>query len=228
MQKRLEDQASSRIKIAAPSVEPFHLPRPAHPRTRPVAIDAAVCFLATALGSLSPQALDILDLAPAKAVLGHVDPESGKFTDRILIGGLQPLSWNEPTETKPAFIKVTAPVSVAEAPVAAAPRAIPVPPAKPVRELAQRKPEKAPESKLVTAAPAPVAAPLVVAAPVEPKPAPETVTETKPTPAPEPGVLSALSPSGFGARLAPVGEKMVNGAKAVSGAVTSGLAWIGY
>jgi hypothetical protein len=234
MQKRLEDQASGRIKIAPPSVEPFHLPRPAHPRSRPVAIDAAVCFLATALGSLSPQALDILDLAPSKAVLGHVDPESGKFTDRILIGGLQSLSWNEAVAAKPAFTKVSAPAGAAEsaasappAPVVSPPRAAPVPPAKPVRELAQRRPEKAPEPKVATAAPPP--APVPAAAPVaEPKAVLDAVAEAKPATASEHGVLSALAPTALTSRLAPVGEKMINGARAIGGAVTSGLAWIGY
>jgi hypothetical protein len=227
-----EDKSRRRSPVEAPCVEPFHLPRAGHARPRPVAIDAMACFLATALGSLAPQALSLFDLAPATAVVGAVVPADGKFTDRVLIGGLQTLNWDAPATATPAFVKAPAPTVAATEPAPA--RAIPTPPARPARDLAQRRPDKAPEPRLAEAsAPAPVPA----ATPASPsaatpadatRPGAEPVAEAKPAAPAEHGPLAVLAPAGLTSRLAPIGEKMVNGAKAVGGAVASGLAWIGY
>jgi hypothetical protein len=223
-----EDKSRRRSPVEAPCVEPFQLPRPAHARPRPVAIDAAACFLATALGSLAPQALSLFDLAPATAVVGSVVPADGKFTDRVLIGGLQTLNWDAPATATPAFVKAPAPTVAATEPAPA--RTVPTPPARPARDLAQRRPDKAPEPRLAEAsAPAPVPVPFPAATPADaPRPSAEPVTEAKPAAPAEHGPLAVLAPAGLTSRLAPIGEKMVNGAKAVGGAVASGLAWIGY
>lgn len=222
MQKKLDECADSiradkprRIVIEAPRVVPFSLPAPAHPRPRSIYVEAAVCFFATALGSLSPQALSLFDLAPHKAVLGRVDPQSGKFLDRVLVGGLQPISFDD-ADAAPAPAFTAMQPLASEAPAYAA-RQKPVA-ARPAKEAVMKRAEK-PAAAPHPAEAAPVPAPhaeMDAAAP-----------EARPEPA-EQGVLAALTPASLSAKLAPVGQKVVSGAKSLGGAVASGLGWLGY
>ncbi len=206
------------IMIEAPTVVPFSIHSPVrHVRSRPILIDAAACFIATAMGSLSPQALSLMDLAPPKSVVANVDPESGKFIDRILVGGLQPLSWEESeVASAPAFTTVP-PLPAGEARAYAAPqKAAPLK----AKDAVVKKPEKLVASRTPDAAQIPAAA--------APHPDMDALaTETKPEPS-EQGVLAALTPASLSAKLVPVGQKVWGGAKSVGGAVSSGLSWLGY
>ncbi|MGJ0509452.1 MAG: hypothetical protein ACR652_20490 [Methylocystis sp.] len=224
--------------IDARTVWPFGMPAPRRVKTRPILIDAAACFIATSLGSLSPQALSLLDLTPTRTISDRVDAGSGKFTDRVLIGGLQPLSWDDPaTSRAPALMRAPAPDFADETPAAPAARAVVVKtagepavtatPARSVREAVVKRPDKSPETKTpeikaAEAVPAPPPAPEVRPA-AEPAPAPEAKAQ-----AGESGLLSAFSPASLSTRLAPVGQKVANGAKSLGGVVAGGLSWIGY
>jgi hypothetical protein len=172
-------------------------------------VDAAACFLATALGSLSPQALGLFDFAPTALTVGRPDAQEGKFTDRVLVGGLAPLSWEEsrPVPPVPAFLHASwpGPEVAGEPPRQIAAAARPV-----AREPAPRRIEKPSE---------PVPQPAVA----EPSRAPETRPES------EPGMLAALTPSGLSAKLATAGQKAWGGARSLGGAaISGGLSWLGY
>lgn len=176
--------------------------------------------MATALGALAPQALNLLDLAPNKTVVANVDPESGKFIDRILVGGLQSLSWDDRNmPPPPAFLSApTLPAAVAET-IEDAPRKTVAVAAKPVKEAQLvKKAEKAPEKAAEAPTPTP---PVRVAAAV---PAPDS----KPEPADE-GLFAALTPANVSSKLAPVGQRVWSGARSFGGSVVAGgLSWLGY
>jgi hypothetical protein len=207
-----------RISVLAPSATPFAAQHGVQVRSRSILTDAAACFVATALGSLSPQALSLFDVAPTKPVAVNVDPESGKFTDRVLIGGLRPLSWEEGAKVAPAPAFTTAPALPDDAEEAAElhPKAG-VTAAKPVRDAAPKKPERTPEVKAPEAPTAP--APVAMAA-SEPA-APEAKSEGQGSQS----ALASLTPSAVSAKVA---EKVWSGAKSVGGAVSGGLSWLGY
>lgn len=225
MQKKLDDSAvtaNPRQIGSGPFVGPFHGHGVTPARSRSILIDAAACFIATALGSLSPQALSLLELAPAQQLAASVDPEGGKFTERVLIGGLQSLSWEDSKASlTPAFTTVPTLPGAEEAPAFVSRKTVAAP-ARPVKEPVVKKPEKAPEAKLAEALPVSLPAPA-------PRPASETVVTAEPKPeAAEQGVLSALTPSNLSSKVAPVGQKVWSGAKSLGGVVASGLSWIGY
>ncbi len=182
-------------------------------KSHSILMNAAACFVATALGSLVPQAPDLFDFAANKPVAANVDPESGKFTDRVLVGGLQPIAWEEDAAVAPAPAFTTMPIlpGSAEAPAPASPRPrAEVAPAKPSKEPAPKRTERAPEprSAEATRSPSPAAS--------------ETVPESK---LEEPGVLASLTPSVVSAKLA---QKVWSGARSVGSAVSGGLNWLGY
>lgn len=176
--------------------------------------------MATALGSLAPQALNLLDLAPNKPVMANIDPESGKFIDRILVGGLQSLSWDDKNmPPPPAFLSApTLPAAVAETIEDAPRKTVAAAAAKPVKEAPLvKKAEKVPE-RAVEPTPTP---PVRVAANI---PAPDS----KPEPADE-GLLAALTPANVSSKLAPVGQRVWSGARSLGGSVVAGgLSWLGY
>lgn len=176
--------------------------------------------MATALGSLAPQAINLLDLAPNKPVVANVDPESGKFIDRILVGGLQSLSWDDRNmPPPPAFLSApTLPAAVAET-IEDAPRKTVAVAAKPVKEAQLvKKAEKAPEKAAEAPTPTP---PVRVAAAI---PAPDS----KPEPVDE-GLFAALTPANVSTKLAPVGQRVWSGARSFGGSVVAGgLSWLGY
>ncbi len=217
MGKKLEDGATARrVVVQVPSVASFSAHRPGR-GSRSLLTDAAVCFIATALGSLSPQALNLLDLAPEKPLAFNVDPQSGKFTDRILVGGLRPLSWEERgAPPAPAFLAAPTPQNAVDPGEEAAGQGVAAA-LKPHKETASsRKIEKGFE-KVAEAAPAPSIRP--VAEPV--------LTQAR-SEAAEEGVSSALTPTNLSTKLAPVGQKLWGGAKRLGDAVTGGLSWFGY
>lgn len=207
-----------RISALAPSVAPFAAHHGPQVRSRSILIDAAACFVATALGSLSPQALSLFDIAPTKPIAANADPESGKFTDRVLIGGLRPISWEDGAKVAPAPAFTTAPALPNETEEASElhPKAG-VGLAKPVRDAAPRKPDRAPEAKAPEAAPTPAPAAMAASEPAAP--------ETKPEGQGSQSVLASLTPSAVSAKVA---EKVWSGAKSVGGAVSGGLSWLGY
>lgn len=220
MRKNFDGAAKRQAAEDVPLIARFSLPRPAETRSRSIFIDAAVCFMATALGALAPQALNLLDLAPNKTVVANVDPESGKFIDRILVGGLQSLSWDDRNmPPPPAFLSApTLSAAVAET-IEDAPRKNVAVAAKPVKEAQLvKKAEKAPEKAVEAPTPTP---PVRVAAAV---PAPDS----KPEPVDE-GLFAALTPANVSSKLAPVGQRVWSGARSFSGSVVAGgLSWLGY
>lgn len=183
--------------------------------------------MATALGSLAPQALNLLDLAPDKPAVANVDPESGKFIDRILVGGLQSLSWDDKNmPPPPAFLSApTLPAAVAET-IEDAPRKTLAAASKPVKEAQLvKKAEKAPEKAVEATPPTPPTPPVRVAAAI---PAPDSKPEPKPEPVDE-GLFVALTPSSVSSKLAPVGQRVWSGARSLGGSVVAGgLSWLGY
>jgi hypothetical protein len=180
-------------------------------RSRSILLDAAICFIATALGSLSPQALGLLDLTPARPIAVNLEPDSGKFTDRVLVGGLRPISW-EKAEIAPAPAFLAAPQpTIEDGGAPALDRIGATTPAKPAKEVGARRAERAAET--VAPPPAPV---------VNESVAPETKA------AAEQGAFAALTPANVSSKLAPFGQKIWSGAKSLGGAVTSGLSWFGY
>lgn len=208
------DQAKlSRVNPAnAPFVAPFSAHHMHQTKSRSILIDAAACFFATALGSLSPLALGLFDIGSTKPVVMQVDPQSGKFTDRILIGGLQPITWEEDAKVAPAPAFTTAPALPAGVETAAPPAKIALASGKTAREPVSRRNERAPEAKSAETAMAPTA-------PSEPASDPKSErTEER-------SVLAALTPSALSAK---VSEKAWAGVRSVSGVVTGGLSWLGY
>lgn len=219
MRKNFDAASERQAAEDVPLVARFSLPRPAAARSRSIFLDAAVCFLATALGSLAPQALNWLDLAPNKPVVANVDPESGKFIDRILVGGLQSLSWDDKNmPAPPAFLSApTLPAAVAETIEDAPRKTVAAAAAKPVKEAqVVKKAEKTPEKAVEAPMP-----PVRVAAAI---PAPDS----KPEPVDE-GLFAALTPSSVSSKLAPVGQRVWSGARSLGGSVVAGgLSWLGY
>lgn len=208
-----------RISVLAPSVTSFSAQHGARVGSRSILTNAAACFIAAALGSLSPQALSLFDFTSTRPVTSNIDTESGKFTDRVLIGGLRPLSWEDGARVAPAPAFTTAPALPEDAEEAAEfhPKTG-VALAMPVRDAAPRKPERAPDVKTpdVAAAPAPAAT-----AASEPAPPPETKAEGRGFQS----VFASLTPSSASAKVA---EKVWSGAKSVSSALSGGLNWLGY
>lgn len=218
MGKKLEDGATTRrVVVQVPSVAPISAHHPGQGGSRSLFTDATVCFIATALGSLSPQALNLLDLAPEKPLAFNIDPQSGKFIDRILVGGLRPLSWEEESAPPtPAFLSST-PQSAVHLTGEEAPRQVAAASVKLARETAtSRKIEKGSE-KVGDATPAPPIRP--VAEPV--------LTQVR-SEATEEGMAPALTPSSLSTKLAPVGQKLWSGAKRLGDALTGGVSWLGY
>ncbi|BDV34586.1 hypothetical protein [Methylocystis iwaonis] len=220
MRKNFDSAAERRAAEDAPSIVRVSLRRPAETRSRAIFLDAAVCFMAAVVGSLAPQALNLLDLAPDKPVVANVDPESGKFIDRILVGGLQPLSWDDrKTPPPPAFLSAPAlPAAVAET-IEDAPRKVVAAVSKPVKEAQSvKKAERAPEKAAEAAPTTPVRVAAVDAS--APNAKPEPVEE---------GLFAALTPSSVSTKLAPVGQRMWSGARSLGGSVVAGgLSWLGY
>lgn len=200
---------ANRIDRQSPHVAPFSAHRRLQARSRSMLVDAAACFVATALGSLSPQALSLFDFPVNRPVVVNIDPASGKFTDRVLIGGLRPIAWEEDAKVAPAPVFTFAPkLQEAEAAPGAYVKA--AAPARPARETAPKK-EKTFETKAAEAPTQPVAAS-----------APAVVAEQK---AEDQGVLATLTPSSVSVKLV---QKAWDGVKSAGGAVTSGLSWLGY
>jgi hypothetical protein len=244
MAKKLSESAANagtqRIFIAAPSVAPFAARHPIPAKSRPILLDAMACFLATAMGSLAPQAVTLFDPAPRKPLVGAVDSASGKFVDRVLIGGLRPLSFEDSKVSPPPAFTIAAPrpdsvLAREEAKLVVRNVAAPAP-ARAAKELSPRKPEKTAELKpaetmpLAATASAPLAAPLAtpLAAPTAapfPAGAAETNRQREPE---EQGALAALTPANLSSKLGPLGQKVIGGAKAIGGAVASGFGWLGY
>jgi hypothetical protein len=174
------------------------------------------CFVATALGSLTPQALTFLEPAPIRHGVGFVDQAGGKFADRVLIGGLQPISWEPAKAPPPAFTTFATPPSAAEArdeekpairKIATAAQTLARPPVK--------KSEKTGETTPVDAAP-PAASETAAA-----------VESNHPSEPADQGILAALTPSSLSSKLAPLGQKVWGGAKSVGSALNAGLGWFG-
>ncbi len=200
---------------AGPSVAPFWAHGGAETKRRSVASEAAACFFATALGSLSPQALSLLDLTPTRQPTVSASAETSKFTDRVLIGGLRSISWEDAPVTAPAFTTVQAvpgPAVRDEAP--ARPSSAPV-------RAAARKAEKSAETKIVDQVAA-TRAPESEATP------PAATREPRPEATEQGGALSALTPSTVSSKLAPIGQMVAGGARTVGSAVAGGLSWLGY
>jgi hypothetical protein len=207
-----------RVSFDPPSAAPFAAHSGVHVRSRSILIDAAACFVATALGSLSPQALSFFDFDSARPLASNVDPESGKFTDRVLIGGLRPISWEDSAKAPPppAFTAVAL-RGGAETPADLPPKAG-LAAAKPTKEATPKKLERAPEPKIADAAPAPLETAARPPAAAEPKSEGQSVSVSQ-------GLLAALTPLSVSAKVA---EKVWTGAKSVGGAVSGGLSWLGY
>lgn len=208
-----EKSRTRRAPFASPAVAPLAAHRGVQVRSRSILMDAAACFVATALGSLSPQALSLVDLDLGKPVGANVDPESGKFTDRVLIGGLRPLSWEEPTKIAPTPVFVSGAFQEGVGSTREVHPEVVLAAAKPAKP-APKKPERAPEPKAAEAAPAPVSASAT---------APEAKSDGSVSASQ--GVLAGLTPSAVSEKLA---EKVWTGAKSVSGMVSGGLSWLGY
>lgn len=175
--------------------------------------------MATALGSLAPQALNLFDLAPEKPITAHIDPQTGKFIDRILVGGLQPLSWEDKNlPPSPAFLSAPALPSIVEEPIEDTPPKTLAAAPRPVKEAAIfKKAEKAPP-KSVDGAPTP---PARVAVELS---APDSRLEPV-----EQGLFAALTPANVSSKLAPVGQRVWSGARSLGGSVVAGgLSWLGY
>lgn len=207
------DATPRRVIVQAPSAAACSAHQPGPGGLRSLVADAVLCFFATALGSLAPQALNLLDFAPQKPLAFHIDPQSGKFTDRILVGGLRPLSWDdESARPAPAFLVAPAPPSVVDLRREEAPRqAAAIKPAK--EATTGRRVEKAIEK----AAPATPAPPIRHG--VEP-----VVSEARSEAADE----GMLTPSSVSSKLAPVGQKLWSGAKSLGDAMIGSLSWLGY
>lgn len=222
MRKNFDDGVAPRqLAGDAPWIAPISVHRPAQARSRSILLDAAVCFMATGLGSLAPQALGLFDLAPEKPITAHIDPQSGKFIDRILVGGLQPLSWEDKNmPPSPAFLSAPVPPVAVGEPIEDAPRKIVAAVSKPVKEAAIiKKAEKAPQ-KAVEAAPTPPPARVAAVEVAAPDSKPEPV---------EQGLFAALTPSNVSSKLAPVGQRVWSGARSLGGSVVAGgLSWLGY
>jgi hypothetical protein len=218
MPKNSESAAagSNRVFIKGPLATPFAARHSAPTTSRAVLTDAAACFLATALGSLTPQALTFLEPAPVRHVVASDDVEGGKFVDRILIGGLQPISFELSKAPPPVFTTIALPPSAADAQEDARPAVQKVAIATPAlaRPLAKRS-EKIAETKPASAAP-PAATETLASADSRQQEAPA-----------EAGVLAALTPSSLSSKLAPLGRKVWGGAKSVGNALNAGLGWFG-
>jgi hypothetical protein len=212
------DATLRRVIVQAPSAAACSAHQPGPGGLRSLVADAALCFFATALGSLAPQALNLLDFAPQKPLAFHIDPQSGKFTDRILVGGLRPLSWDdESARPAPAFLVAPAPPSVVDLLREDVPRQMAAA-IKPAKEAATtgRRVEKAIEK----------AAPATPAPPI--RHGVEPVVSQARSEAAEEGMSPPLTPSSVSSRLAPVGQKLWSGAKSLGDAMIGSLSWLGY
>ncbi|QGM98856.1 hypothetical protein [Methylocystis parvus] len=216
MRINMDEATRSRVKpTREPSVAPFSARHALQTKSRSILVHAAACFFATALGSLSPMALDLFDGTLTTSVAANVDPESGKFTDRILIGGLHPISWDEDAKVAPAPAFTMVPILSDNAEPSRARVALVS--ARSLKEPGVRRIDRGPEAKSLET----TAAPIVASEPA-PEPKAEKIEER--------GALAALTPSVLSAKVlsAKVSEKAWAGVKSVGGAVTSGLSWLGY
>jgi hypothetical protein len=208
MPLEIDKKISSR---SASGGAPFSAHRVIRAKSRSILMNAVACFVATALGSLVPHAPDLFEAVASKPLSANVDPESGKFTDRVLVGGLQPIAWEEDRAVAPAPAFAMMPIlpGSAESAAFSHPKAA-IAPTKPLKETAPKRAERAAESRSAEAIPAP--------SPVASGPALEPKSE-------EPGVLASLTPSAVSAKLA---QKVWSGARSVGSAVSGGLSWLGY
>jgi hypothetical protein len=149
-------------------------------------------------------------------VVASDEVEGGKFVDRIMIGGLQPISFESSKAPPPAFTTIALPPSAADAREMAGPavQKAAIAPPTPARPLA-KKSEKIAETKPASPAP-PAAAETLASADSRRQEAPA-----------EAGDLAALTPSSLSSKLAPLGQKVWGGAKSVGSALNSGLGWFG-
>ncbi|WP_442753763.1 hypothetical protein ACNHKD_12230 [Methylocystis sp. JAN1] len=215
-----EKARSRRVSAVTPAVAPFPAHRALQAKSRSILTDAVACFVATALGSLSPQALSLVDFTSTEPVAVNVDPESGKFTDRVLIGRLQPLSWEDGAEVAPPPAFAAAPSFSGDAGASAdLPPKPSLAAARPARDGAPKRIERAPEPKTAEAAALPTPA-----SAANESAAPEARAEGQGLPGSQ-GVLASLTPSSVSAKVA---EKIWSGAKSVGGVVSDRLGWLGY
>ena len=218
MQRKLDESSPPPVprgRAIVPSVSPFAAPAAVQVRSRSILIDAAACFVATSLGSLAPQAFDLLE-PPRHVISANVDPASGKILDRVLIGGLQPFAGEEErVAPPPRFLAYPALASAAAA--NDAPSETHPAQARASSDRSATAARRSPEMRVADTVPTPETRPAdVAAAPESARPA-ETAEQG--------GLLSALTPSGLSSKLAPVGQKVWSGAKSVAGVVAGGFSW---
>jgi hypothetical protein len=211
------DAGSNRVFIEATSATPYAARHSGQPKPRSILTDAAACFVATALGSLTPQALTFLEPAPTRHSVGVVEQSGGKFADRVLIGGLRPISWEPAQAPPPAFTTFATPPSAAEAredekpairKIATAASGLARPPVK--------KSEKTGEATPADAAPLAASEAAAVG------------ESNRPSEPADQGLLAALTPSSLSSKLVPLGQKVWSGAKSVGSALDAGVGWFGY
>ncbi len=195
-------------------------------RSRRILIDAAACFIATSLLAFVPQDWKVDGFIPSQEFASKTDPVSGKFLDRVETPRAN-LSTFEERRMAPIMANLVAQPNLgimsdlpkdapiieraAEKPTAAV--------ARPTKAVASKKQERVSETKSLIEATTP------------PKPAkatldaPASVQETQQKPEDlEQNLLAKLNPTSLASKLPSVGQKALNGAAALGGALSD---WVG-
>jgi hypothetical protein len=194
--------------------------------SRRILINAAACFIATALLAFVPQEWKVVGFVPSHEFASRTGPVSGKFLDRVETPGAN-LSTFEERRIAPIMANFTSQPNLeimsdiqkdvaknelaAEKPTATA--------ARPTKGGAARKQERVSETKSLVEA----------AAPWKPAKAtvdaPASLQETRQKPEDlEQNLLARLNPTSLASKLPSVGQKAWNGAAALGGALSD---WVG-